>query len=288
MYLTTCIVVLILQIFSFSFAIIDPVTGIERERIVCPSKTMVYGPGINPSFTVPARFFFIQAVDTEGQNFTYSPGPNAFVVSIQPKHKRGRLWTQLLDRNDGSFIVRYRLYDSYDDIEIDIKSGRKDVAQSPYLLTGHIYHEDCYCPTEDESDWLDDMQCGDELHPQIKEDLKIFSQVDLDRLASEAPDRFNRHSLCHYSVIDNKIYRKTHGEHVGFKMFMDALLLSMTRKVKLPDIELFVNLGDWPLEKRAANNDPLPIFSWCGSTNSRDIVMPTYDLMESTLQTMGR
>ena len=28
-----------------------------------------------------------------------------------------------------------------------------------------------------------------------------------------------------------QIYRRTYGEHVGFKMFMDAILLSMARKV---------------------------------------------------------
>lgn len=58
--------------------------------------------------------------------------------------------------------------------------------------------------------------------------------------------------------------------------------------MKLPDLELLVNLGDWPLEKKKANENPLPIFSWCGSDETRDIVMPTYDLTESTLQTMGR
>ena len=59
-------------------------------------------------------------------------------------------------------------------------------------------------------------------------------------------------------------------------------------QVKLPDLELFVNLGDWPLEKKRPSENPLPIFSWCGSDDTRDIVMPTYDVTESTLQTMGR
>lgn len=59
-------------------------------------------------------------------------------------------------------------------------------------------------------------------------------------------------------------------------------------QVKLPDIEFFVNLGDWPLEKRRASEKPSPIFSWCGSNDTQDIVMPTYDLTESVLETMGR
>ena len=30
-------------------------------------------------------------------------------------------------------------------------------------------------------------------------------------------------------------------------MFMDNILHSMIRKMKLPDIEFIINLGDWPL-----------------------------------------
>uniref|UniRef100_A0A8C7WU26 Protein O-glucosyltransferase 2 n=1 Tax=Oryzias sinensis TaxID=183150 RepID=A0A8C7WU26_9TELE len=88
--------------------------------------------------------------------------------------------------------------------------------------------------------------------------------------------------------FSSQVYIKTFGEHVGFRIFMDAVLLSLTRKVHLPDVEFFVNLGDWPLEKRKPTEEIHPIFSWCGSNSSRDIVMPTYDLTESVLETMGR
>lgn len=59
-------------------------------------------------------------------------------------------------------------------------------------------------------------------------------------------------------------------------------------QVKMPDVEFFVNLGDWPLEKKKSGSHIHPIFSWCGSTDSKDIVMPTYDLTDSVLETMGR
>ncbi|KAL3283578.1 hypothetical protein HHI36_006717 [Cryptolaemus montrouzieri] len=74
-------------------------------------------------------------------------------------------------------------------------------------------------------------------------------------------------------------------------MFMDSLLLSLNRKAILPDMEFFVNLGDWPLvlkDYKGTSNRTFPIFSWCGSTDSLDIVMPTYDITESTLENMGR
>ncbi|XP_070799183.1 protein O-glucosyltransferase 2 isoform X3 [Pituophis catenifer annectens] len=132
------------------------------------------------------------------------------------------------------------------------------------------------------------MSCPQAIE-QIQRDLAHFPAIDPDKIAKEIPQRFGqRQSLCHYTIKDNKIYIKTHGEHVGFRIFMDAILLSLTRKVKMPDVEFFVNLGDWPLEKRKSSQDVQPIFSWCGSNDSKDIVMPTYDLTDSVLETMGR
>lgn len=58
-----------------------------------------------------------------------------------------------------------------------------------------------------------------------------------------------------------------------------------------PDMEFFVNLGDWPLMKKGGQSrttGPYPIFSWCGSDDSFDIVIPTYDITESSLENMGR
>lgn len=52
----------------------------------------------------------------------------------------------------------------------------------------------------------------------------------------------------------------------------------------MPDVEFFINVGDWPLETRSA--DAVPVLSWCGSTDTRDIVLPTYEVTHSTLETM--
>ena len=54
----------------------------------------------------------------------------------------------------------------------------------------------------------------------------------------------------------------------------------------LPDIELYWNLGDWPLEW--STTSPLPMISWCGSDDTMDIVLPTYDIVESVLSMQGR
>ncbi|XP_053482642.1 protein O-glucosyltransferase 2 [Ictalurus furcatus] len=253
------------------------------------SKSLVWGLGLEANAVLPARFFFIQSADKTGKNFTTSPGANTFEVKITSLSEPfSRIWVQVLDRQDGSFLVRYRMYASYTDLSIQILLKNKHVAKSPYILKGPVYHESCNCPEPSGALWEKHMHCPSSFS-QIQYDLSFFPKVDLERNAHEIPQRFGqRQSLCHYTIKNNQVYIKTHGEHVGFRIFMDAFLLSLTRKVRLPDVEFFVNLGDWPLEKRRTSEKLHPIFSWCGSNDTRDIVMPTYDLTESILETMGR
>uniref|UniRef100_A0A8C6UZK6 Protein O-glucosyltransferase 2 n=1 Tax=Neogobius melanostomus TaxID=47308 RepID=A0A8C6UZK6_9GOBI len=249
------------------------------------AKTLVWGPGLEPNVVLPARFFYIQAVDTKGSNFTTSPGEKAFEVNIvSPTEQFTRIWVQVLDRQDGSFVVRYRMYATYPDLHIHILHKNKPVC----FCLGPVYHEGCNCPQPSGDLWEKHMKCPGSF-AQIDKDLSVFNSLDPDLISTEVPVRFGqRQSLCHYTIKNNKVYVKTFGEHVGFRIFMDAILLSITRKVLLPDIEFFVNLGDWPLEKRKSTDKIHPILSWCGSNNTRDIVMPTYDLTESVLETMGR
>ncbi|XP_023130993.2 protein O-glucosyltransferase 2 isoform X1 [Amphiprion ocellaris] len=259
------------------------------ESVLSASKTLVWGPGLEANVVLPARFFYIQAVDSSGKNLTTSPGEKTFEVKIvSPVEQFTRIWIQVLDRKDGSFLVRYRMYATYTDLHIHILLKNKHAAKSPFILKGPVYHEGCHCPQPSGSVWEAHMHCPQSF-PQIDRDLSLLTSVDPDRNAQEIPQRFGqRQSLCHYTIKDNKVYVKTFGEHVGFRIFMDAILLSLTRKVRLPDFEFFVNLGDWPLEKRKPTEKIHPIFSWCGSNNTRDIIMPTYDLTESVLETMGR
>lgn len=53
-------------------------------------------------------------------------------------------------------------------------------------------------------------------------------------------------------------------------------------------MEFYLNVGDWPVEYRKANDTPgpIPVISWCGSADSKDIVLPTYDVTHSTLETL--
>lgn len=67
----------------------------------------------------------------------------------------------------------------------------------------------------------------------------------------------------------------------GFKQYSDEMLLSLARRVRLPDTELLWNLGDWPQANGTARG--LPVFSWCGGRGADDVVLPTYKLTLGTV-----
>lgn len=50
-----------------------------QKTEVSPEKSIVWGAGLDPRVVVPVRYFYIQAVDSTGQNFTTSPGRRVFL-----------------------------------------------------------------------------------------------------------------------------------------------------------------------------------------------------------------
>lgn len=217
-----------------------------------------------------------------------APAKGDLDVHISGKSISGpcRIWSNILSRSDGSFIVRYKLYNTCDNLKIDLRFNNMPINGFPKIFDDTVYSDDCNCP-EDLNVWLKSMKC--EKKSQIYKDLNTFNKVKFSEIKPKIIEKFTSQgsiSLCHYVLKKNEIYRQCYGEYVDFKIFMDAILLSLTRKVHLPDFEMFVNLGDWPIEKK--NSNPLPIFSWCGSDGTADITIPTYDLTEATLECMGR
>jgi len=258
---------------------------------VDPKRTEVYGIGLRPhKLTLPVRYFFIRVYDTEGNRVNQSVG-EVFKVQVEGDTSEGnycRVWTQVLDRHDGTYVARYRTYSTCINTRIYVLYRSQQVAESPYQITEPIYPDHCPCPVALD-DWLEEAQC-EESFEQIDADLAPFEKVDMGEVLEIVKKRFHQpaaRSFCHYVVKDNEVYRECYGQHVSFNMFMDNMLLSMTRKMVLKDTEFILNIGDWPLAR--LNQEPLvPVFSWCGSDDTADIVLPTYDLTEATLEMMGR
>lgn len=207
-----------------------------------------------------------------------------------------RVRVEQIDRRDGTIIVRYKIADVCWNVEIHVihhgSNKKRHVAKSPYQIPGRVFSEKCDCPQPIDQ-WLINYGC-DSTYEQIQNDLKPFPRVNFTELRPRMLKAFDRPasvSICNYVIKNNRIFRKCYGQHVGFKMFVDALLEALVKLVQLPDVEFMVNLGDWPLVKKGGltrTHGPYPMFSWCGSDDSFDIVMPTYDLTESTLEAMSR
>ncbi|KAF6029841.1 KDELC1 [Bugula neritina] len=252
-------------------------------------KTKIWGPGLNSKAQLPSSYFYVELYLSNGTRYPTSAGPLEVLLTPGDGGKfRGR--SSVIDRKDGSYIVNYRPVMPVRDLSISVLLDGQHLGQSPFLLPGWIYQENCNCPSDDTNAWLKALQCP-ESFDMLDEDLRPFSDLDMRKVEADVykrwPKRQGSGALMHYIVKDNRVYRKEVGTICGFKMFSDAILLSLARKVKLPDVEFFINLGDWPLVKKSSTS-PLPIFSWCGSDSTSDIILPTYDVTDSTLKSLSQ
>ncbi|XP_067652015.1 protein O-glucosyltransferase 2-like [Haliotis asinina] len=266
--------------------------GGGMKRVVDPTNCLIWGPGLNPRIVLPVRYFYIQAVDQYNQNFTDSVGAHAFSLGIglsDGSHFRGDR-KDVIDRRDGSYIARFRPHKtSTENVIINFLYDNRHVAASPYKLAGPIFDEHCDCPQPDLQEWFFTMVCPN-TYQQLQQDLGIFHHpLDFDEVAREAVERFSG-TISHYKIIDNQIYKKDYfgTRRITGVSFMDEILLSLARKVKLPDVEFIMNLSDWPKEKKDVMEKPIPIVSWSGSDDTRDIVIPTYDIVRSTIYMLER
>ncbi|CAH0558215.1 unnamed protein product [Brassicogethes aeneus] len=281
-----------MKLLNFVAFLLCLISKLVISEEVSPEFTKVWGPGLLPDLIVmPARYFFIQAVDIKNETIEESlpEGFNVKIEGLTELNKPCRIWVNNLDRKDGSYIIRYKMYEPCINMNIIIKYKDKHVSESPYLIKNKVYSDDCNCPLKNVDNFIENWECED-LPYFMSNKISNFGDIDWDTTRDKLIQKFNQPlavSICQYIIKNNEIYRKCYGKYVGFSMFMDSILKSLVRKVKLPDLEFFVNLGDWPLSSFDFP-EKYPILSWCGSKSSYDIVMPTYDITESSLENMGR
>lgn len=75
-------------------------------------------------------------------SFSYTPGFGMnFAVEINGKSVKNnfcRVWVNTLDRKDGTFIVRYKVYETCMDLKVSIYYKSKHINESPLTLEGII------------------------------------------------------------------------------------------------------------------------------------------------------
>lgn len=71
--------------------------------------------------------------------FSESIGEKPFDFSVtQSGGQRARVWAQVFDLHNGSYIARFKLFESYQQLKITILHNGQNVADSPYLLNGKL------------------------------------------------------------------------------------------------------------------------------------------------------
>ena len=75
-------------------------------------------------------------------------GENPFQIFItHGEEGRTRVHIQQLDRHDGSYIVRYKLYQALNDVKIAVTYRGVHVGSSPYIMKGedlsYSYFQHC-------------------------------------------------------------------------------------------------------------------------------------------------
>eukprot|EP00960_Hanusia_phi_P075921 768483-Hanusia_phi.AAC.1 len=255
-------------------------------------NSMAYGPALNSRIVTPARYLFIQAVDEEGKNFSSSAGSDAFraEVHIVVGGQRRKLKTEVQDRGDGSYqaVFWYGIQPDSLVISVTSKDGRfvrkqgEGFARTKPITLKKVEVEQCNCPDPDQQRWRRNYQCREE-EPQVVRDFERFGSIS--HAAFEEMKGFLQKSdsncFVHYVIRNNQLYGKAYGRYQGFKKYTDDMLLSLMRRVAVPDVEFLWNVGDWPLSN--SSSLPFPVLSFCSSSSYYDVVVPTYKLFLSTV-----
>jgi len=255
--------------------------------VTASSPSVLSGPGLQPHTSIlPCRYFFINLTETDSDS-------ESLAVSLRGEDQRGRVCrphTEVLPVSSSLVLVRYKLYYSCHHLEISVQTSEQShLPGSPVTVPATSHSDSCDCPVSSLDQWRQDNQCPGP-SSQMTADLARFSAgVDMREALGEAR-RVLSHGgsqcWCHYVVQGGEVFRQCYGQHTGFRMFWDSLLSWLARRAVLPDIEILVNLGDWPLIKQG--DKALPMVSWCGSRDTADITLPTYELTEASIECMGR
>ncbi|CBZ51751.1 hypothetical protein NCLIV_015430 [Neospora caninum Liverpool] len=297
-YLTVSSLSLVVLLFALCYYVV-------QRRLLSASHLsfVAEGPGMHPGFNVPSRFFSLslhsdKGALTEGEKQALS---SEFSVSwsTTPRLPGGaKLSSQVVSRQDGTFLFRFSLHDAIPAghtlsgkvLYAGKKPDRSIVEPFVFKMEGPIHPATCRCP-ENADAWKQALSCPRTLPRQLERDISKFPVVDLARLRKDGPAFAAPNTLrtvVHYVVKDNQIFRRHFGPLPGFQYFIDNVLLYLAAAVKLPDVEFFMNLGDWPLEKRNADEGGLPLFSWSGSDDTFDIILPQWDVAKTSTVGLGK
>lgn len=176
----------------------------------------------------------------------------------------------------------YIVYAPLTKVQISVWLDGRHIKGSPFRVDWNA--DGCSCPVTP-AEFKEIYQCPAEIDKGLQEGLARYARRGFEEfMILEAAEKMKdiNHAYIQYVVKDNKIYTKNHTEISGFKQFWDKAFLSLSNKVRLPDGEFLLNLGDWPLVRlnnprhKDSSGQFFPMLSGCLDGESADIIIPTW------------
>lgn len=117
----------------------------------------------------------------------------------------------------------------------------------------------------------------------LREDLRRYptiSREDVDR----AESLYGKHAR-RVVIKDNVLYARTchTGGIIAVGTWVENFIARILKLVKVPDCDFVLNASDYPQNRRQGHRtkEDAPLLSMCGSYNFRDIVIPTYKIVQT-------
>ena len=111
-----------------------------------PTHSTIVASGLRQNIQLPVYYIHINLSDSDGNLLTTSP-ENDLKFSVTDKSgNRIRAQQELLDRHDGTFIARFRLWQSVSFLKASITDiNGVHLLNSPIELK-NVNHDQCHCP----------------------------------------------------------------------------------------------------------------------------------------------
>ena len=154
------------------------------------SHSRVEFSGVRKNVQLPVYYLYVFLYDESGEALTASPDNKLVLTLTLAGGSRPRAAQELIDRADGSFIARFRLWESVSELTVSLTdSDSRHLRNSPYKVD-RLNVDSCHCPVEANL-FKQSAQCSQP------------NQIELD-FAKFSPRSFARNN----EIVKFRVYRR--------------------------------------------------------------------------------
>ena len=141
-----CMMVIYCNAFSMFFHILLQLKYCFGNMQFSPAHSSVIFSGLRQNIQLPVYYMFIHLSDHEGNPLVESPSNKVVLRLSDSNGNRLRVQQDLLDRQDGTLIARFRLWASCSMMNVAVTDEKGvDFQNSPIQLI-NVNTDTCHCP----------------------------------------------------------------------------------------------------------------------------------------------